>query len=341
MKDNQLTQGLPAVTARILALKQQTAESVIELGLALIAAKAIVPRGQWDSYLANEVDFTHRTANNFMRIAQVFGDGKWKTFSNLTSSKLLELAALPDADRETALRMPDISTISVRELKSRLAQIRHREKTLRDKVIDVFGEPQEEKRINEFDATIADLKYLPGHDRYFGRRTGEDWIDFLQYVSDVIKDPSERHRKWMLPIVVTNDMTVIDGYERIRAFRDLGMEKIPARVLTLSEAEIEDFVEQGMDPERIAMHFRIWMHWSGHTAMADYCEICFSLERGETEKALELWDRFEQTREQKNRKLFDHVETKVTEFLREGFLSEEAADGILEIIHRKRKRMTA
>lgn len=339
---NQLTQEqLPAVTARILALKQQTAESVIELGLALIEAKRLCPHGRWATYLAREVEFTPRTASSYMRLAKTFGEPKRKSISDLNSTKLIELASLSDADRETALRMPDISTISTRELKSRLAQIKNREKTLRDKIIDMFGEAREEKQIDVFDATIADLKYLADHDRYFGKRTGEDWIDFLQFASDVIKDPSERHRKWMLPIVVTNDMTVIDGYERIRAFRDLGMEKISARVLRLSEAEIEDFVEQGMDPERIAMHFRIWFHWSGHTAMSDYCEICFALERGDTEKALALWDRFQETRAEKNRKLFDHVESQVLAFVREGFLSEEAADGILEIIHRKRKRMTA
>lgn len=96
--------SLDEITGRIIELKQRTAQDAIELGKALLAAKAIVPHGQWSEYLKNRVDFSQRTASSLMKIAELFGDNsKWKSISNLEITKIYQLTKIPVEEQEDFL----------------------------------------------------------------------------------------------------------------------------------------------------------------------------------------------------------------------------------------------
>ena len=60
----------------IIALKNQTAQNIIQIGYKLIEAKEKLQYGEWGVWLENKVEFSQRTANQFMRIAKEFGDYK-------------------------------------------------------------------------------------------------------------------------------------------------------------------------------------------------------------------------------------------------------------------------
>ena len=75
------------------------AVSIIAIGFELIAAKNQVEHGGWADWLRKEFDWDIRTAQNYMSVAERFGNTK--TFSHLGKSKLIKLLALPAGD-ETA-----------------------------------------------------------------------------------------------------------------------------------------------------------------------------------------------------------------------------------------------
>ena len=68
-----LEQAVPAVrdietiTAEILTLKQNAGDAIIGIGQRLIEAKEMLPHGAWLPWLEEQVEFSERTARNFMR----------------------------------------------------------------------------------------------------------------------------------------------------------------------------------------------------------------------------------------------------------------------------------
>lgn len=79
---------------RIRSLQADVQRGIIEIGFELIAAKKEIGHGNWGDWLKNEFDWTDRTARNFMRVAERFGNRK--TFSDLKPSTLQAMLALPE-----------------------------------------------------------------------------------------------------------------------------------------------------------------------------------------------------------------------------------------------------
>lgn len=114
-------------------IKKQTLENVlkasIDIGERLSAAKELVPHGQWSDWLAEKVDYSQSTANNFMRIFREYGDeqislsgkSKSQTFASLNYSQAVALFALPEHQREEFVETHDVSEMSARQLKEAIA----------------------------------------------------------------------------------------------------------------------------------------------------------------------------------------------------------------------------
>lgn len=75
---------LEKIENEIITLKNQTAQNIIQIGYKLIEAKERLSYGEWGDWLRNRIDFSQRTANQFMRIAKEFG-------SNLQAISNLEI----------------------------------------------------------------------------------------------------------------------------------------------------------------------------------------------------------------------------------------------------------
>lgn len=81
----------------------------VEIGRRLTEAKEVLPHGEWGEWLKNEVEFSQRSANNFMKLFQEYGSEQLsffsfnvnsQTFANLSYSKALALLAVPEDERE-------------------------------------------------------------------------------------------------------------------------------------------------------------------------------------------------------------------------------------------------
>ena len=106
------TFNLANSTAKIKKLTNQTAESIIEIGKEMLQVKVNLSYGEFTKWLENEVNYSQRTAYNFMKIAQTFPD--LQPVANLGTRKLLALAGLDsDEEREKILKEKKIKELDV------------------------------------------------------------------------------------------------------------------------------------------------------------------------------------------------------------------------------------
>lgn len=92
---------LADITAEIRFYKAQTVSNFLEIGRRLIEAKAQLAHGQWLVWLEKEADFSERTAQNFMRLAEGYPNPQ--PVADLSYSKCLALLAVPTDERQAFL----------------------------------------------------------------------------------------------------------------------------------------------------------------------------------------------------------------------------------------------
>lgn len=85
---------------RIRQLQADVQRGIIDIGFELIAAKKEVGHGNWADWLKKEFEWSQRTANNFMRVAERFGNGKLANVYQFEPSTLQLMLALPEGDEE-------------------------------------------------------------------------------------------------------------------------------------------------------------------------------------------------------------------------------------------------
>ncbi len=111
--------------------------SVFEIGKRLEEAKSLLHHGEWGKWLAENVDYSESTANNIMRCYREFGDEQMdmlsgvsdaEFFGSLSQSQMVELFALPKADRRTFVEEHreelESGEMSVRDMKVEIAKLR-------------------------------------------------------------------------------------------------------------------------------------------------------------------------------------------------------------------------
>lgn len=83
---------------------------------------------------------------------------------------------------------------------------------------------------------INELKPHPRNNEFFDDMSGEKWTEFLESIrtSGVIE-----------PIVVTTDMTIVSGHQRVRACKQLGITSVLCEIKTYKDEDsvIKDLLE--------------------------------------------------------------------------------------------------
>lgn len=118
-------------------IKRQTMRTVlaasIEIGERLCRAKALVPHGEWEKWLCENVDYSQSTANNLMKIYREYGDNqldifserpKAEIFGELTYSQAVALFALPAHERADFVEQHDMAALSTRELEAEIERLK-------------------------------------------------------------------------------------------------------------------------------------------------------------------------------------------------------------------------
>lgn len=92
---------IETVTHEILQLKQDAGSAILGIGQRLLEAKEMLPHGEWLPWLTERVEFSERTAQNFMRLAREWSNPQ--TLADLGVAKALTLLSLPPEERERFL----------------------------------------------------------------------------------------------------------------------------------------------------------------------------------------------------------------------------------------------
>lgn len=196
------TQTIEQLEQGIWQYKGNMAKSIIEIGARLITAKNKLNHGEWGKWLEEKVEISHRTANNWMKVATEFADSQ--AISNLEGTKVVMLLDVPVDMRDQFMEQNDIKKMTTREMKQAIKDL---------KKINVSDEIYD--GVHELD--ICDLNDFPKHEKYFPNLIGDRWMRFLNNIQ----------RNGVLePILITIDNLIISGHQRVRACRDLGIEKI-------------------------------------------------------------------------------------------------------------------
>lgn len=138
--------NIEKTTAEILILKDQTAQNIIEIGKRLIKVKENLQHGEFSEWLKERVDISHRTANNFMKVATTFSNSQ--SIANLGSTKLFLLAGLDEEDRQEVMNENKVEDITTRELERVVKEKKEIKKQLEEEQ-ELSNELQEEIKEKE------------------------------------------------------------------------------------------------------------------------------------------------------------------------------------------------
>lgn len=279
---------LNKIEKEIIKLKNQTAENMILMGQKFIEAKKLVPHGQWGKWLESKVGFSQRTANQFMRIAKEYSSNS-QAISNLESTKIYLLMELPVEEREEFVNQNDLQNMSTRDMKEKLKEYKRNN--------DIWNVVDKERDENKYDVIIEYLKPLPNHEKYLGKIRGNNYIDFLSSIQKygIIR-----------PIIITRDMMIVDGHERVRACKDLGWETIPAVYLCCKN-------DKNLKLEDLLLH--IFFTCNMHTRSSIYYLACAWDEAyfGDKQKAKYYMDKFMNEGEQIDKEMEEWIKQKKEE----------------------------
>ena len=281
--------ALEQIEKEIITLKNQTAENIILMGQKFIEAKKLVPHGTWGEWLESKVGFSQRTANQFMRIAQEYGSNS-QAISNLEATKIYLLMELPVEDRDNFISQNDLKNMSTREVKNRLQEYKRNNMEIW-KIVDKIPD------LNIYDVHVDELKPLPNHEKYFGKIKGKNYVYFLDSIQKygVVQ-----------PILITRDMTIISGHERVRACKDLEIETIPAHFFSSKNAS-------NMKLDDLLLH--TFFECNMHTRSSIFYLACAwdELYFGDTEKANYYMGKFINEGEQMDKEVDEWLEKKKAE----------------------------
>lgn len=149
---------LDMVAAEIRAFTAGMLNNAIEIGRRMVEAKAMLPYGQFGTWISENTGYSASAANNFMRLFDEYGamqgslfgaSAESQTFGKLPPSKALALLAVPADEREAFAVESDAEHSSVRELKRKIDEYqRERDEAVR-KLETVEGDLRDANHVND------------------------------------------------------------------------------------------------------------------------------------------------------------------------------------------------
>ena len=185
---------IEAITGEILDAKRAGGEAILTIGRCLIEAKDMLSHGEWLPWLTEQVEFSPRTAQNFMRLAREWSNTQ--TLADLGASKALALLALPPEEREQFMADHKVIDMSARQLEQAIKE--------RDEARAAAEQAAADQRMAEQarDKMAEDMKFL--NVRLAGAK--EDREQAMQDVARLEKELAELKAR---PVEVAVE-TVVD-----------------------------------------------------------------------------------------------------------------------------------
>lgn len=104
-------------------------QCAVNIGKHLAEAKKIVKHGEWERWLDERVQFSPRTAQNYMRIHKEYEENglnflKTQASADLGYSQVVEILSLPKAMQEEFVQQNNVAEMSARDIKKAVKDIK-------------------------------------------------------------------------------------------------------------------------------------------------------------------------------------------------------------------------
>lgn len=132
--------SLPVIASEIIQIERDVyavaIDGAIQIGQKLHEAKEKVEYGQWENWCKENLNYSTRKAQEFMQIADSYGDensafSKARMSAEVSISKALKLLAVPEEEVEVFTETHDIEGMTVRELETEIKKLKDEKEELK------------------------------------------------------------------------------------------------------------------------------------------------------------------------------------------------------------------
>lgn len=159
---------LPVIISEIKIIEQTVAktamEGAIQIGERLQEAKEQVGHGNFEQWCEENLNYSSRTARNFMRIASEYGGengliSNRKMSSDLSISNALSLLKVPEEDREKFIEEHPVEDMKNKDLEDEIKRLKE-EKESRERTVNVLNKSlqDEAEKLSKAYHEIEDLQ---------------------------------------------------------------------------------------------------------------------------------------------------------------------------------------
>lgn len=195
----EIAQSINRIKAEV---RETVLEGSIRIGQELRAAKSVVPYGEWGTWLEENVEYSTRTAQNLMRIADEYGRRRTEAMDSLSVTQAVLLLGLPADERAAFVEEHDMAQISTDELQEEIRQLREEKAKLQLSMDELLGRQQEagSKELDELEARLeaaqeqlaaANERVRAAEDAVMEARTNADLDVREKQAADAARDKAE------------------------------------------------------------------------------------------------------------------------------------------------------
>lgn len=160
----------------------------IEIGKRLQEAKSMVPYGEWGQWLNENVDYSERTAQDLMRIANEYGRKETQALAEIqNTTQAVMLLALDSAERDQFVQEHDMASLSTRELETELARIKEEKARQQLTIEELMGQ------VNDLTVRLDEAAApAPSEELEAERRRADDLTHSLEEARRQVHEAEQR-----------------------------------------------------------------------------------------------------------------------------------------------------
>lgn len=163
---NSMTRTAGMIAAEINVIKAQARDvvcrSAIEIGRRLYEAKSIVPHGGWGTWLAENVDYSERTAQNLMRVYEEYGrNANPQAIADLSYTQAVILLGLDRESRAELMESADVAAMSTRDLQAEVDRLNEEKAKQQVRIDELLGDLEKaDEKVRDAEAVMDGVDSL-------------------------------------------------------------------------------------------------------------------------------------------------------------------------------------
>lgn len=253
--NNQITRTVEVIASEIVGIKEaarKTLQSIatsaaVEIGKRLKEAKALVPYGEWGEWLRANVDYSERTAQNLLKLAEESNRGSFEALMDLSYTQAVQLIGLPAAERSELLQENDVTGLSTRELQELVDKYKQEAAQKQQTIDNLLGEG------SEFEKAKEAAEERAKDDRFFRERAELEAKEAMDKAARAEKDARDAKKK-----AETAEKQIQRLEDELQAHRDQQLQmkepqapaEVKATVVEVIPPAVQDELEALREKER-------------------------------------------------------------------------------------------